>query len=487
MIENISKFNESIALIATKIKDFNSDDERTSDIASFLQEVRSELSETNKEPSVQTFIDILLTTDASNDKMYPRIGLMPKLEAKGPLITMPAVQTQKQKLRNIIHTNIKYTKSNKTDTKPSISTESLIYINGFVNKVTKQIWLHIHNVVETFQTFYDDLIQNMLNEINCFGYENCTADMDRSEAESFLIELNKGSKIVSEVVKQTENITDLEKLSEFILTSKMISEVNLSQEVVSSFSTQLQYLKFLLTLQKPNGSLSVIEWNTLSENLENHLKLSRNYFDNTVCNIADRINNKIGSIDNYIMNEIQKNFSHLPDNILDDKKLSLMLNSGYARLKEIHAETNDRNDDYKCINQIQKTVKYFNFTLTDIESIDDILKKTLKLGDYLSFIQIFECQSEKYSLDCTRGINHAIYHLDELNKWFLSLVRLNQSISECSILKKISPYEVSNMVVDGYIGKKVKEVDFKFFLQKVYSPSIYDLEYSYFENIKLDQ
>ncbi|KAF7990945.1 hypothetical protein HCN44_000750 [Aphidius gifuensis] len=122
MINNISKYRESIALVATKIKDDKSDKQRIIAITDFLQGVRRTLKNTNKEPSVQLFIDILLTTSGPNNRDYTRIGFMPKFDTEGPLIDMPVVQAHKKSLRTIIYRNmVHFTIIDPTDLKPSIS------------------------------------------------------------------------------------------------------------------------------------------------------------------------------------------------------------------------------------------------------------------------------------------------------------------------------------------------------------------------------
>ncbi|KAF7990943.1 hypothetical protein HCN44_000748 [Aphidius gifuensis] len=257
LIRNISKYNESIALVATKIKDDKSDDERSTAIADFLDEVRQTLNETNEEPNVQSFIDILLTTGGPDNQDYTRIGLMPKFDTEGRLTDLPAVQAHKKSLLTIIHNNTKFTKIDAVDVKPTISTKSVYYIDDLATEVTQQMWIHIEAVVQKVQVFYNDLMQSMLDAIHSFNDEKIVLNTDQLKTEIFLTKLNTGLRVISDVVRSIRSETTLIEFSKYIISSAMISEVNLSQDLASNISTQHEYLKFLLSVHEAKNSFNV--------------------------------------------------------------------------------------------------------------------------------------------------------------------------------------------------------------------------------------
>lgn len=415
MIQNISKFKESIALIVTKIRDEISDEQRIVDIIDFLKEARSQLNP--NETSIQTFIDILLTNYTSNDEIYyPRIGFMPKITHEGLLSEMEEVQIQRKELRNVIQNHIKYTSFDESDIKPTISINSVIYIDGLFNKVTKQVRHYMNDVVIKVQTFYDNLVRDMRENILRFTHESKTVDVSQSDAESFRTKLDKGSHITSADVKQIENIKDLEQISAFIKKCQNISKKMLPREIISNFSTQKKYLEFLFPLQKLRDSLGLVEWPLLSKNLKTQLNSLKHDFYENVSYVEDRIKDEISSIDNITMIEIQTNYSRLPGKIRDKEELSLILNTGYSKLEKIYTDINGLNVTYKCIRQIQETVKMFNFKNTNIGPIDDVLKKTAKYIKYWDVLQTLKSRSATTSFICSSEINRAISSLGGLCK-----------------------------------------------------------------------
>ncbi|KAF7990922.1 hypothetical protein HCN44_000727 [Aphidius gifuensis] len=420
LIHNISKYNESIALVATKIKDDKPDDQRIIAIADYLQEVRDTLKESNELPNVQSFIDIILTTSGPDNQDYTKIGLMPKFNTAGRLNDSLVVQAYKKSLLTLIHNNINFTEINTTDLKPTISSDSVYYIDGLVNEVTQQMWIYINNVVQKVQVFYNDLIQNMLDTIHTLNDEKIMIDTDQSKAELFLTKLNKGLSAISEVVRNIQRKTTLNELSKYIISSALISEVNLSQDlIVSNISTQHEYLNFLLTVHEPRHSFNVDAVITLFTNLENELKISINHFHSNVSDITNQIENTISSIDNNVMNEIQKNFSSITETILNNTKISLLLNSGRSELLEIRNLANGPDITYKCINQIQRTVNHFNFSHTNIQSVDLILQNTSRLINKLHFLQNLTDEfTNSNSMKCTDNINRVISYLDDLGKCY---------------------------------------------------------------------
>ncbi|KAF7990978.1 hypothetical protein HCN44_000783 [Aphidius gifuensis] len=488
MINNISKYKESIALIATKIKDDKPDYQRIRAIVVFLQDVRQTLSEMNQEPNVQSFIDILLTTSGPGNQDYTRIGLMPKFDTEGRLIDLPTVKDHKKSILTIIHNNIKFTKIDTTDVKPSISSNSVYYIDDLANEVTQQMWIHIEAVVQHVQLFYDDLIRNMKEKIHSFNHhDKSIVDIDLSQAKLFSTKLNTGLSVISDFTENIKSKTTLNEILKYIISSALISEVHLSQEIVSNISTQQKDLEFLHTLiHKPKNSFSLDQLIIFFENLKIHLTLLSNHFHNDVSDVTDQIKNTILSIEYNIMNEIQKNYTHLTKTIRNNKILFSLMNSGYSGLMKIRDVANGPNVTYKCINQIQETVQHFNFTNTNIKSVNHTFQYTSKLINQLNFLQTLNNQSpDRYSWKCTAEINRVISYFDDSSKWYRSLIHLNESLLECNILNNFSPNEINNMISKNDSGKTVQDTNFNFFLQKVYSSSIYNLEY--WQNIKLDQ
>lgn len=489
LINNIWKYNDSIALVATKIKDNKSDEQRIIAITDFLQDVRQTLIDTNKEPNVQLFIDILLTASGPDNQNYTKIGLMPNFDTEGRLIDLPAVQAHKKSLLTIIHNNIKFTKVDAIDLKPTISSNSASYIDGLVNEVTQRMSSDINNVVQSAQVFYDDLIQNMLDTIHSFSNEETV--VDQSKAELFLSALNTGLSVVSKVIKNTKNKTTFIELSKYIISSAMISEVNLSQSIISNFSTQHEYLQFLLSVHEPKDSFNVNSVLTLFTNLENQLTVSINRFRKNVTDVTDKIKNMILVIDNNIMNQIENNFTSITETIFDNTQISSLMNRGRLELTEIRNLANSQNITYKCIHQIQKTIRHFNFTDTNIKSANYIIHNTSKLVSQLNFLQTFKDKSfDSNQIKCTDGINRVISHLNDLSKWYGFLNRIFEKLSEYTVQKDIAAcYNLSESIMSHKAPVRAADIIPRLFVERCLSVNEYntaDIDNVVLDEIKLD-
>ncbi|KAF7990944.1 hypothetical protein HCN44_000749 [Aphidius gifuensis] len=282
LLHDISKYNKSIALVATKIKDDKSDDQRIIAITDFLQEVRQTLNETNEEPNVQLFIDILLTTSGPENQNYTKIGFMPKFDTAGRLSDLPAVQAHKKSLLTLIHNNIKFTEINTTDLKPTISSDSVYYIDGLVNEVTQQMWFHIKNVVQKVQKNFSSLTEP--NSVFTKTYS--LIDFGRSK----LLEIrnlangpNITCKCIYQIQKTVRHLsftnTNIQSVNHIIeYTSKLVDQLNFLENVrnhsvnhhslkctdginrvVSYLEESSKWYKSLITLNKSSLNCDILK------------------------------------------------------------------------------------------------------------------------------------------------------------------------------------------------------------------------------------
>lgn len=280
-VKNISHYNESITLVATKVENqpvllpngtriIRSDEEMTSNIAHFLDEYRNTLKTeeaTNYSLNAIALLDILLKT-TDNGKTFKKIGLFRKPEQAGTLDKMNAMVEGRLKLRDIVTKSLVYTATNGSTFGYSLSADAKLKLIDLANEINKGITRSVQNIGNEIQAdykAYESQLGNFQNMNNHFqlGYTQL-------------------SSIVADVASLSS-----EKLIAHLVNASNVLSVPISHEHLNDILTQQQYLTFLQNFTDTKLPSNPNDWVTGLRGCTSYLEDSKNWYQ-FLANIYDQ-------------------------------------------------------------------------------------------------------------------------------------------------------------------------------------------------------
>ncbi|CAL1279885.1 unnamed protein product [Larinioides sclopetarius] len=179
LIKNVEKFENSVALIATKVDNryrnggtiFVDDNTVIAGIADFLEEVKNELAVqiTNSALEKRRFYEVAIKLTSyflkKDGEGYSNIGIFRRLEQSGSLNEFPRLLKGKENIKRIIYRNLTFTKKVEDDFGYTISLESMNVIGGLVEEINESVWRSAVNITDGIAEHFNTLINEVRKTI----------------------------------------------------------------------------------------------------------------------------------------------------------------------------------------------------------------------------------------------------------------------------------------------------------------------------------
>lgn len=484
IIKNITKFQDGIAIVVSKVNDNHSDEQCIENIVSFLEIVKSELIQHKEELLVVPFIEALLMKNGT-DKIYPKIGLM--REPKILLNDTIKMQNQTLSLKNLLYKSTKYIEHDAVDIRYTIPPKAKLYIIVLEAEIDEDILSNILNVTNTLEEYYQNLVQSMLDKIQ--SLDNGTTiinDIDISEAQKFAIELiSTGPDNLSTLIKEiNEHVTTSEELSARINNTVALLNINVSQESLSNIFALGKDYEFLENIRAGySGHSEFYLWTFHNVNwklYELKIKLNKNADD-----MITKINNIIKSNIVNSVKKIKEYFSHEEETVDDIAKLFENIVSGDNKLSETEKAITDFEKGFDCIQKMRDDFYSLNNSDANIISATNILSNTTKYGKYLQFLRpLSYIPTRSDSFKCDSGeLRNVLTYLEASRNWYLFLIYLDDELSRLSpqTNELATCQNLARNIIYSEENKKIVDIKLIPFLTECYR-HVYNID-----NIKLDK
>ncbi|XKL65628.1 hypothetical protein PGB90_009048 [Kerria lacca] len=286
LLKNIKKFENSIALVVTKVDNcYKKIDENIYLVpdSSIIEYISEFLRTTNEDfaavaegemlQQANYLIDILLTNTSTGG--YKRIGLIRRPDEVGPISKMPLLQKEKIQIKNIIEENLTYTNVKENVFGYSISEKSkndIYVIVEYINyKIVNQVKI-IGSIIEEYykmKEWYSEDINKFYSEISKIlvkirkDLESMDEDISLKEFEKMLLELvddlniNYNKIQTFELQQQDKYLEFLEVVSERKFENSSLIWKNGLSEIIEYFNTCETWYKFLIDLYEKLSSYEV--------------------------------------------------------------------------------------------------------------------------------------------------------------------------------------------------------------------------------------
>lgn len=183
LVKNIEKYSDGIALIVTKVKDPDANDEIIVDrVAHFLNEVNEHLSEEAPDFILRSTRILLGAPDFfinSNGNSYSRIGILRRARIPGHLNEkMKVLQTERNQLRMMINQHIKCVRKESDDFGFIISPESKNHVVELTDKIAKEEFASdAANVSREIEEFYREKEDRISDVSDLYDVTKLGADL----------------------------------------------------------------------------------------------------------------------------------------------------------------------------------------------------------------------------------------------------------------------------------------------------------------------
>nr|XP_018902273.1 PREDICTED: uncharacterized protein LOC109033885 [Bemisia tabaci]XP_018902274.1 PREDICTED: uncharacterized protein LOC109033885 [Bemisia tabaci] len=295
MVKNLDKFQDSIALVVTKVENLQSgggivpDEKIIRSVAGFLRRARVETQQKIESTSmsadrkqllmaVTKFIEILLQTEGET---YLRLGVFRKPDEAGPLRLVNSLKDSKEPLERIIHRNIRFTAHQVKDFGYTISSSSQTIV---------------HDLVETLK-------DNMASDVTQLKREVEEIFLSREEISSDVQVsrdiFQQAHKVLSGTFQQITTPDDFVKR---LISNTRTLNITLSQGPLAGVEKQSRYLEFFSNF----GARDILplEYAQDFPKLLEYLSSTANYYK-----VLVYLSNALTNCDLAIKDGIEKNVS----------------------------------------------------------------------------------------------------------------------------------------------------------------------------------
>ncbi|XP_065208956.1 uncharacterized protein LOC135837566 [Planococcus citri] len=164
-VTNIEKYQDGIALIATKVQlPFKSDDQIISAIAKFIETVKQNLQEQVDNPKAFNMIKLLNILLQQDGNMYSKIAIFRTPETEGYLSHIPKVQENIAYLKTKL-AKLKFVEKTDKDFGYTIPKQSLIDVDKIIKEITRSFTTTVQDMGKEIQR-YLSAEQDQLHDIS---------------------------------------------------------------------------------------------------------------------------------------------------------------------------------------------------------------------------------------------------------------------------------------------------------------------------------
>ncbi|XP_016840146.1 uncharacterized protein LOC107980959 [Nasonia vitripennis] len=277
MIKYVKKFDNSIALIVTKVDNIYDTEENENggitatlrpdesiveSIANFLKQFKDYLQSQTSGKGLDNskaveFVDALLH---QKDGKYTNIGLFRRPNKAGVLTSIKLLQSRKPALKKIIHENILYNAYNTNDFGYTISADSQNHLYDLITKINENIVTGILNIGQEIEKNYksqEEPTSDIKNLYNTFrlGYDALSA------TKTSALSVTEPQQLLKMI---TKNVIDL--------------DISISKENFQNITNHGEYLKFIKTIDRTSNVMKPTEWAQALTNVVGYLDDSQRWY-----------------------------------------------------------------------------------------------------------------------------------------------------------------------------------------------------------------
>ncbi|GBN05140.1 hypothetical protein AVEN_123243-1 [Araneus ventricosus] len=495
-IKNVEKFQNSIALVATKVdniyinrgKVFVDDNKVVSVIADFLEEVKQDVSvkvldsSSMEKPFYDAALKLISCLLKKDGEQYANIGIFRKPDQSGPLSEIPLLLKGKENIKRIIYRNLTFTEKVDDDFGYTISLKSKNVIGRLVEEINKSVWNSVGHITDEITKHYSTLMNEMQRTIKSFGNVDSPPDADQLSAQKLSCDLREGCRGILNLIKDVESVTSPYDLAQKIKRFMVYLENFDSENYILNIENQGRRFDFLQVVSEEK--LNTRSWDELFKRAETSMSDCRKKLQEDSDDVAPSIQKRIFSSFELISKDLQ--------NQLDEKIKQL-------EVQEIPVKLTNYSDSVMCMVERSKNATSINEHLKiindatrciNINMPNDSALKIIKLKDSLKFLQNF---SEKnycaLSSEWVHPFQNLVNHLNESKTWYGFSDSIYRTFSAYEIQKDKKKYNVADL---GNWGKSnasrgifITKTNFQHFIQKISEFNIADLEN--IKNIKLTE
>ncbi|XP_003424252.1 uncharacterized protein LOC100680511 [Nasonia vitripennis] len=406
MMTNIAKFNQSIGLIVTKVKNeydveevngeliatLIPDETVIKDIGNYIAGVKNDLntSVTSKKAEKIQFINALLTKANGN---YTNIGILRQPNQAGKYRNITLLQDLKPSLLKLVNNNIVFKTHKKSDFSHTISDNSKIYLRDLIEKINEDIVSNIAKICKEIEKYCNNRIepfndfQDLHNKFR-MGYNLF------SSTKTAAISFEEPRQMVEQI---TKNIISL--------------NITISNENFQNIINHGEYLQFIKTINNELTVVKPVEWAEGLTNLVTYLDDSQRWY-NFLINFYDILSKY------HVQQHYQQHFDtvdKLENQIkLNEKNPSVISKELKIFLDKVSkADSEKEYDNIKNIRQLSAVkLKFLNILLNltlkyNVDSSCDSDNNLIIKGQYVRL-------NETNSASCKKPKSIRIFALDKV-------------------------------------------------------------------------
>ncbi|OXU29345.1 hypothetical protein TSAR_008879 [Trichomalopsis sarcophagae] len=401
MMTNIAKFNQSIGLIVTKVKNEYDLQEVNGTLIPTLVpneivikdiDVKNDLNTSttsNKAEKIQ-FINALLTKANGN---YTNIGILRQPNQPGKYRNITILQDLKPSLLKVVNNNIVFKTHKKSDFRHTISDNSKIYLRDLIEKINEDIVSNIAKICKEIEKYCSNRIepfndfQDLHNKFR-MGYNLF------SSTKTAAISFEEPRQMVEQI---TKNIISL--------------NITVSNENFQNIINLSEYLQFIKTINNELTVVKPVEWAEGLTNLVTYLDDSQRWY-NFLINFYDILSKY------HVQQHYQQHFDtveKLENQIkLNEKNPSVISKELKLFLDKVSkADSEKEYDNIKNIRQLSAVkLKFLNNLLNltlkyNVDSSCDSDNNLIIKGQYVRL-------NEANSASCKKPKSIRIFALDKV-------------------------------------------------------------------------
>lgn len=499
LFKNIEKFQDSIAVVVTKVdntyikkgRNFTlvSDEKIIGNIADFLHEFKQTLEAKllsdipdKEQKFCKNAINLLNILLIRNNEGYARIGIFRRADEPGPISKSILLQEGKKYIKNILHENLKFTLKTNDDFGYTISEQSKNDVSVLIESIKENVGSDTKKIANKIRVYHINLTNKVDAKIKLFVDSKDIVRATRVEANTFSDNLSTGYEIITKLVKEIENLTNIEDLANIFRNAVYGLKINSCEEYISHISTQGKYFNFLQTVSDRKFDIS--QFISLIQPIEDSLSVSKKHIKENVLDAVEKINDKINHHIQNIAVEIKKYYLKKIET-LEVEDIPSKLQEGYHVILDMKQEINNLSGPQELSEKISDGIiklDIWNY------KIREIVLNVLNYGKYFDFLKILNNgELSIKSSEWIKPINEILEHLSESENWCKFLKNLYDKFSEYEIQKDTKKYNVANIEYWGNSGKsqgiEITRSNFNKLLEKIKGYHI--AEYDSVKNIEV--
>lgn len=477
LIKDVSKFKNSISIIATKVDnqyfkngekfELVSDSIIKKSIGNFLETIKKDMME-KSEASVASIIDKEFYKNAiqfieallvKNGDDYLNIGLFRRPDNTGPLSDMELLQKERKDAEKIVYENLKFSKKSDYDFGYSLSENSKNEINNLAKQINNKISTYESDLSKQMQLFYETLIKDIKEKMDSFTKDKMVdKEVETFEAKDVSNKMNDGYVVLSDMSNEISKLNSTKELVEKIEKNFKMLGVNLSNETLAKIENQGKYLDFLKLISYKDLKISTTKLTADLQQIISYIYKSREELKLSSTDTIEKVKTEIELEVEDIKAKMEKFYR---------KKL----------------ETTEIQELLKELNELYEFALSVKLSDTNLVNLKDFIQKVnngfqnldtnivvntlniMRLGQTWQFLKILsnndetDISSELFIKLWTSIFNTTKHYKD----WIGFIDQIYERLSQYDVQK-----DTAKCVKDlGIENEKVNSNNFKEFLQKI--------------------